>query len=267
MSSSLIHNLDAATCRTALSAFWSNVCEIEPHDKGLAFAMPVLLSDGWQVALYAEEEIPGHITLRDRGQMHSWLHVRQVNVDSEQNKAIIHDTMKRYGVETDALGFCKVVRLPMAAKELQLFACFLSSVSYLTLRVQKQSVARWASYSSVMDIAEHLKLPYKERVAYLTQHRKLTVDLTISGLHRSALVQTFDQQGRTAVDAMELWSARLPEIAATDPDSFVTALVYNEDVCDISPDVLAVASGRGNFVCPSHRNDELEDFFASRLVG
>ncbi len=267
MSSSLIHNLDVATCRAALSAFWSRVCEIEPHDKGLAFAMPVLLSDGWQVALYAEEEMPGYITLRDRGQMHSWLHVRQVNIDSAQNKALINDAMKRFEVEQDAQGFCKVIRLPMAAKELQLFACFLSSLSHLTLRVQKKSVARCASYSSVIDTAEHLKLPCRENVAYLTQHRKLTVDLTISGLHRSALVQTFDQQGRTAVDAMELWSARLPEIVATDPETYVTALVYNEDVCDIPPEVLSVAAGRGNFVCPSHRNDELKDFFSARLVG
>lgn len=267
MSTSLIHRFDATMCRSAISSFLNHVCEVEPHDKGLAFAVPVLLSDGWQVSLYAEEEVPGYVTLRDRGKMNSWLAVRQVNVESEQNRLIIRDAMRRFGVELDAQGYYKMVRLPMAAREIHLFACFLSSVSFLTLRVQKQSVTRTASYSAVLDTAEYLKLPYKERVAYQTAHRKLVVDLTIMGGPRAALVQTFDQHGRTAVDSMELWSARLPEISAAEPDTFVTALVYNEDVCDIAPDVITVARARGNFVCPSHRNDELADFLSTRLVG
>ena len=62
------------------------------------------------------------------------------------------------------------------------------------------------------------------------------------------------------------WSARLTEIAETAPQLYATALIYNEDVCDISPEVLAVAKSRVDFVCPSHRSDEISDFFTRELA-
>lgn len=258
-----ITHLDATTCRSALNAFWNHICEIEPYDKGLVFSLPVLLSDGWQVVIYASEEVPGYLTLRDRGKMYSWLSMRDINIDSEQNQQIINHELQQYGVMIDEHGFYKTIRLPMAAKEIQLFACFLSSISHLTYRlIQKQNNSRRASYNTVIDIAEYLQFPYKTRHIYRTAHRQLAVDLTIIGQKKNALVKTFDQKGRTATDSMELWSARLPEIVATNPELYVPTLVYNEDTCEITSDVISVAKSRGNYVFPSHRSDELSDYLS-----
>ena len=89
MNTSYIETFDVNSCRAALSSFWNSISDIRQHDKGIAFSLPVLLSDGWQVTLYAEEEIPGFITLRDRGKMSSWLYTRGVNIQSSVNRGIV----------------------------------------------------------------------------------------------------------------------------------------------------------------------------------
>lgn len=268
MNTSYIEKFDIDSCRTALSSFWNSICDIRLHDKGIAFSLPVLLSDGWQVTLYAEEEIPGCITLRDRGKMSSWLYTRGVNIQSSVNRSIVERFMSEYGVAADATGFSKTLKLPLDPAEIQLFGCFLSAVSHLVNRVQKQAPARYVAYSTVIDVVTKLNIPHKPRVAYTTPHRTITVDLSLYGQNEhTALVQTFDQRDpHTASDSMELWSARLTEIAGTEPQLYTTALIYNEDVCDISPEVLAVAKSRADFVCPSHKNDEITDFFSGKLA-
>ncbi len=213
--------------------------------------------------------MPGYITIRDRGKMCSWLYVRGVNVKSEVNRILIDQLMADFSVSVDGSGFYKTLKIPFAASEIQLFACFLSSVSHLVNRAQKQTVSRYVAYSSVIDVAKRIKSDYKSKVAYTTPHRMITVELSLYGQNEhTSLVQTFDQRdSHAAADSMELWSARLPEVAATNPDRFSTALIYNEDVCSIPSDVIAVARSRCNFVCPSHRQDEIIDFFASYLAG
>ncbi len=269
MNTSMIKTFDVESCRSALASFWSEISDIRCHDKGIAFSLPILLADGWQVTLYAEEEVSGYITLRDRGKMSSWLYVRGVNVKSGGNRSLVDQLMADYGISVDESGFYKTLRLPLAASELQLFACFLSSVSHLVNRVQKQSIARYVAYSSVIDVATRISSTYKTKLAYKTPHRTITVELSLFGQNQhTVLVQTFDQRdSHVATDAMELWSSRLPEIAATKPNFFSTALIYNEDVCNISSDVISVARSRRNFVCPSHKQDEITDFLSSCMVG
>lgn len=268
MNITLIENFDINSCRAALSSFWNSISDIRQHDKGIAFSLPVLLSDGWQVTLYAEEEIPGYITLRDRGRMSSWLYTRGVNIQSSVNRGIVERYMSEYGITADATGFNKTLKLPLDPAEIQLFGCFLSAVSHLVNRVQKQATARYIAYSTVINVAIKLDMPHKPRVAYTTPHRTITVDLSLYGQNeRTALVQTFDQRDpHAATDSMELWSARLTEIADTAHQLYASALIYNEDVCDISPEVLSVAKSRVDFVCPSHRSDEITDFFTRELA-
>lgn len=268
MNTAFIDSFDINSCRAALSSFWTSISDIRQHDKGIAFSLPVLLADGWQVTLYAEEEIPGHITLRDRGRMSSWLYTRGVNIQSSVNRGIVERFMSEYGVTADSTGFNKTLKLPLDPAEIQLFGCFLSAVSHLVNRVQKQAPARYVAYSTVINVANQLEMPHKPRVAYTTPHRTITVDLSLYGQNeRTALVQTFDQRDpHTATDSMELWSTRLTEIADSAPQLYATALIYNEDVCDISPEVLAVAKSRVDFVCPSHRSDEISDFFTRELA-
>ena len=263
-----IHQLDTISCRKALNETWNQVCDIVPHRRGLAIALPVLLADGWQATLYAEEEMPGYVTLRDRGQMDSWLYTHGVNLNNAANQSILTKTRKIYGIDIDSLGFYKTIRLPMKAVEIQLFACFLSSVSHLVNRVQKQGIEHSSSYNAVIQTASSLQLPYTERKAYETRHRKLIVDISIEGLQRTALVQTFDQRGHNATESMELWSSRLPEIAetTTGEQKYTTALIYNEDYCNITPEILSLAKERCNLVCPSHRRDELEDYLRQNLA-
>lgn len=269
MNTQSIHHFDIAACRASLSAFWSDITDIRAHDKGIAFSLPILLADGWQVTLYAEEEMPGYVTLRDRGKMSSWLIMHGVNLNSSGNRTIIDQYMADYGISTDATGFYKILKLPFQASEIQLFGCFLSALSHLINRVQKQAPPHAVAYSTVIDVAERLHTPYSPRVTYKTPHRSITVELSLVGTNdHTALVQTFDQRdSHKATDAMELWSSRLPEIAACSPATFSTALIYNEDVCDISANILSVARSRCNLVCPSHKQDEITDFMSSHLAG
>lgn len=266
MSRGVIEKLEISDCRIKLSEMWNNVCDIAQHGQGLAMSMPILLADGWQVTLFAEEEMPGYVTLRDRGQMSSWLHTHGVNTEATPTQTLIQQSMAQFGVATDSRGFYKSIRLPMNAVEFQLFGCFLSSISHLTYRVQKQVSPRNVSYHSVVNTVKKLHLPFEERKAFHTAHRKLTVDITVEGLQRTALVQTFDQQGHHAVESMELWSSRLPEIVQTNPDEFITAMVYNEDSCNPTPEILSLAQARGNKVFPAHRRDEIEDYFSQTLA-
>lgn len=191
-----------------------------------------------------------------------------VNIQSAVNRGIVERFMNEYGVTADATGFNKTLKFPIDPAEIQLFGCFLSAVSHLVNRVQKQAPARYVAYSTVINVANKLNLPHKPRVAYTTPHRTIAVDLSLYGPNEhTALVQTFDQRDpHTATDSMELWSARLSEIAETAPQLYTTALVYNEDVCNISPEVLAVAKSRAHFVCPSHKSDEISDFLTRDLA-
>ncbi|MEG1507270.1 MAG: hypothetical protein RR373_01380 [Akkermansia sp.] len=253
----LITDITSKECKKSLSGFWNHVCEISQKKDFLIIALPLLMADGWQTEVQISHCLPGYATLRDGGQLSSWLAVRGVNINSGYTHALFQEGMNKFGIKEDEKGFYKHLPMPLDAKEIQLFGAFLSSMSHLIYRVQETSRVEYESYSAVINTVRSLHLEPLEHISYKTPYREITVDLTVKGKHRASLFQTFDQHNR-AGDIMEIWSYRMKEIANT--GKYKTGLIYNENVFRPDESVLKVARGNCDLVCPSHRIDEIRDF-------
>lgn len=255
--------LEAIGCRSALTDFWNHVTAIETIDSGLVLSLPLLMSDGWQVSIYINNEKNGYVSLRDMGQMDSWLRGHGVDIDRAGVIANERKTlMQKFQIFEDERGYFKMFPLPLDAKEIQLFGEFIVSLSYLVYKSRRdKSGAFRQAYQSVASLAFRLPCKCTQNRRYKTPYREINVDFSLMFTSKDALIQTFDQMS-SAQDSMELWSARLREIAdyASNDREMKTIMVYNEDVCNLKSDVIKVAEGRGNFVVPSHRSDELESY-------
>ena len=68
------------------------------------------------------------------------------------------------------------------------------------------------------------------------------------------------------VEAGDFGSSRLREIAESSDGMYKTCMVYDEDGCRISADLLNVAKSRVNHVLPCQREDELEDILKASVA-
>lgn len=261
--------IDEMKCRFALTDFWNHVTAIETVDSGLVLSLPLLMSDGWQVSIYINNEENGCVSLRDMGQMNSWLRGHGVDIDRTGVIANeMENLMQKFQVFEDERGYFKLLHLPLEAKEIQLFGEFVVSLSYLVYKSRRdKSGAFRQAYQSVAALAARLPCKCAPNRRYKTPYREISVDFSLMFNTKDALIQTFDQMS-SAQDSMELWSARLREIAdyAGKDREMQTIMVYNEDVCNLKSDVIKVAEGRGNFVVPSHRSDELESYIMDGIA-
>ncbi len=228
---------------------------------GFAIAMPLLMADGWQTVVYLEEEMPGIVTLRDRGKLSSTLSLHGLNRDNNSLRATLTTAMRNFGVLEDEKGFYKRLDLPVDAKDIHLFGCFLSSISHLTWQEQKEIVPQTTSWVRVARAIQSSRIKMEENLRYTTPHQTIAVELSAVGEYQSALFQTFDQRNRVN-QHMELWAHRMKTISNAHGDKVLTALVYNEEA---HPDtaILSLAGSLCSLVCPSDREDEIQGLLRS----
>ena len=261
-----ITELTPTACRQALTGFWNDACAMECTPQGLVMTLPILLADGWQVTVNVEREFADCVVLRDRGQLNSWLLSNGVDIRKDWFQESVQALMKEYGVQEDGRGYFKMFHLPLDACEIQLFGAFLSSLSHQVLRVRREGEApAQIAYTNVLNVVRRLSLPCEKDKEIKTAYRKIVVDVMCPGIKSSAAVQTFDQSTR-ASQMFEIWSSRLREIAESSDGMYKTCMVYDEDGCRISADLLNVAKSRVNHVIPCQREDELEDILKASVA-
>lgn len=261
----MISSFNPSEFRNSLHGFWDHVTEICEESRCVSMSLPLLQADGWQVTVHIVDELNGCVSIRDMGQMRSWLAIRGFSIDSSSCNEI-ENLKSDFGVCEDELGYYKLIRFPVPAREIHLFGSFLSAVSYLIFKLRADThTGRKEAYDSVNNVAQTVAYKCIKGKRYNTKYREMNVDFSFLKEKKTVLVQTFDQK-TTATDAMELWSARLREIAESQENVTGTAMVYDEDTCNLKTEVINVAKGRGNLVLPSHRLDELKDFIDSGVA-
>ncbi len=256
--SHLIHHIAPEEIRSALSGFWNSVCEVQHSPQSTAISLPILMADGWQSVVFIEEEMHGVVTLRDRGKVHSLLSINGINDCNPSIRFLIDRALHDFSVQEDEKGFFKRTTMPLNATDIQLFGSFLSSISHLLYKAQKESIMQHKSWNTVVRCIKDRRIPFEQDVQYETPFRKISVELSARGTARTALLQTFDQKHK--VDSLiELWGFRMKEISDSYDGVYKTALVYNEST---SPDssILKLTDKLCTLVCPSNKVDEIADF-------
>lgn len=262
----LITELTQAACRHALAGFWNDACAMEATPQGLVMTLPVLLADGWQVTVNIDREFADCVVLRDRGQLNGWLMSNGVDIRKEGLQEAIQALMGEYGVQEDSRGYFKMFHMPLDASEIQLFGCFLSSLSHQVLRMRREvdAPARIA-YTNVLNLVRRLDIPCEREKEIRTPFRSIRVDLVCPGIRSSAVIETFDRNSRLT-QAFEIWSSRLREISESSDGMYKTCMVYDEDGCRLPADLLNVARSRVHHVVPCQKEDELADILQQSVV-
>lgn len=215
--------------RDALSGFWNEQLRIEAEGRGLALAMPLMDSSGWQVVLHLEPLTPTAWRLSDKGATLGGLDDAGKSPDGTKMKKIIEAQGRLYGFERNGLALERSVRFPFDPAEIQIFAEGLVALSHLCPKLGRE-----VAINPLRRMEDSIQSYLYGREWNPLRHHKLAgevepeivVDFYVEG-RRPLALQPVGRQNQLR-SYMEQWGWRWTDLGRAHP-TLIKAMVYDPD--------------------------------------
>lgn len=215
--------------RKAFGEFWDDQLRIEETPQGLVLALPMMLSDGWQVVLHLEKLTPTKWLLSDNGEILGKLSESGVNFQQGKLLSVLEAQSRFYGFEQNGLQLQRVVDFPFNPADMQIFAEALVGLSHLLPKVFKEikiSTERLIEdrvssffYNHKLEPKRRYKLEgLVEKEIVVEYYLENNFRLALQPVHRSANLLPF----------MERWGWRWTDLRHKDPE-IKRAMLFDPD--------------------------------------
>lgn len=239
--------------RAALVSFWDAQLQIEPEGHGLAVAMPLMDSSGWQVVVHLAPLAPGQWMLSDQG---ATLGMLDESPDGKRLREVVAAQGRVYGFERDGLVLQRTVRFPFDTAEIQIFAEGLVALSHL---FPKPKAAVGAHVSQ--RIEEQISRYFYSKQWNPKRHHKLTgvvetaieVNFYLEGVRPLALQPV--GRPRHLRNYMEQWGWRWTDLKNAHPE-LVKVMVFDPDLQQWDHDSMRIGEEVCDIFVPLYEAEE-----------
>ncbi|MBX3178540.1 MAG: hypothetical protein KF886_14355 [Candidatus Hydrogenedentes bacterium] len=253
------HNDMKQLLRDGLTSFWGEQLQIEPEGQGLAVAMPLMDSSGWQVVVHLAPLTPTQWLLSDQGATLGMLDDAGKHPEGKGLREVVASQGRVYGFERDGLVLQRTVRFPFDPAEIQIFAEGLAALSHLCPK-RKGVVTTHAAQR----IADRISRYFYDKQWTPKRHHKLAgvvetaieVDFYWEGARPLALQPV----GRTRHlrSYMEQWGWRWTDLKNAHPD-LVKAMVFDPDAQQWDTDSMRIGEEVCDIFVPVYETEEALD--------
>lgn len=242
--------------REALTSFWDGQLQIEPEGRGLAVAMPLMDSSGWQVVVHLVPFTPGQWILSDQGATLGMIDDAGKDPDGKGLREAVASQGRLYGFERDGLVLQRTVRFPFDPAEIQIFAEGLVALSHLCPK-RKDTVGNHTSQR----IEERISRYFYDRQWTPKRHHKLAgvvetaieVDFYLEGVRPLALQPV--GRPRHLRNYMEQWGWRWTDLKNAHPD-LIKMMVFDPDSQHWDNDSMRIGEEVCDIFVPVYESEE-----------
>lgn len=245
--------------RDALTTFWDGQLQIESEGHGLAVAMPLMDSSGWQVVVHLAPFTPGQWILSDQGATLGMLDNSGKGPDGKGLREAVASHGRIYGFERDGLVLQRTVRFPFDPAEIQIFAEGLVALSHLC---PKRTGAVGANVSK--RIEDRISRYFYDKQWTPKRHHKLAgvvetaieVDFYLEGVRPLALQPV--GRPRHLRNYMEQWGWRWTDLKNANPN-LIKAMIFDPDLQHWDDDSMRIGEEVCDIFVPVYESEEALD--------
>lgn len=245
--------------RDTLISFWSAQLQIEPEGPGLAVAMPLMDSSGWQVVLHLAPLAPGQWILSDQGATLGMLDDAGKGPDGKGLREAVASQGQIYGFERNGLVLQRTVRFPFDPAEIQIFAEGLVALSHLCPRHKSATGANVSQR-----IEDRISRYFYDKQWNPKRHHRLAgvvesaieVDFYLEGVRPLALQPV--GRPRHLRNYMEQWGWRWTDLKNANPN-LIKAMVFDPDSQHWDNDSMRIGEKVCDIFVPVYESEEALD--------